>query len=336
MRLKLSPKRPKAEFFFFAEVSWKRKSPCVFFSFLFIMIFLFPLQREVLALPKFLKYPFAKGSYFLGDHYYRKENYAFAQIEYERSLASPRRKQKQKSLLKTKLALSLLRQEKFIESTELLEVGGDFSQLYLSMFSALRLGWLSLALRQQGRILASPKISAQEKEEALLLGGTVYLERGEYEKTRRFYSDLQKKSKHKDVRYRSGRLLSDLESYESQPQKKAWLAGTFSAILPGSGQFYAKHYTDGLIAFFFNVTFLGSALLLYDLENKTEKDHYASAAMGLIGLNFYLANVIGGTQSARRYNNFQERKFHQEVRNSFFNIDRVEKITKVYTPSSEE
>ena len=302
------------------------------YTLLFFTLFLFSLQRELQAQPKFLKYSFTKGSYSLGDHYYHKENYAFAQIEYERSLASGQHKAKQKLLLESKLALSFLRQDKFIESAELLERGNSFSQLYLSMFSALRLGWLSLALRQQGRILAAPQISAQKKEEALLLGGTAHLEGGDYEKARLFYNNLQKTSKNKDVRYRSGQLLSSLERYESQPQKRAWLAGTLSAVLPGSGQFYTEHYTDGLIAFFFNVTFLGSALLLYDLEGRAGEPHYASTTMGLIGLNFYIANVLGGTQSARSYNHFQERKFHHDIRNSFFNIDRIEKISKVYVP----
>lgn len=297
------------------------------FSFLLLLLFLFPLHAQ----SKFLKYPSLKSSYFLGDLYYHKENYALAQIEYERALRFTKQRQRENSPLKKKLALSLLRQEKFIEATELLEKGEDFGQLYLSMFSALRLGWLSFALRQQGRILASPKISAQEKEETLLLGGSVYLENGEHEKAHRFYSDLQKKSKSKDVRYRSGRLLSDLEGYESQAKKKGWLAGALSAVLPGGGQFYTEHYADGLLAFFFNVTFLGSAVLLYDLESRTGEEHYASLTMGFIGFNFYLTNVRGAVQSAGRYNNFQKRKFHQEVRNSFFNIDRIEKITKIGT-----
>ena len=304
-----------------------RKSFTFFYCFVLFALFSFPLNLGAQAQSRFLKYPKTKGSYFLGDYYYRKEDYALAQIEYERALAVSRHKKKSKAILKTKLALSLLRQEKFIEGTELLEGEEAFSQLYLSMFSALRLGWLSHALRKQERILSSPRINAREKEETLLLGGTVHIENGEYDKVREFYSDLQKKSKYQDVRRSSGLLLSSLERYEGKAQKKPWLAATFSALLPGGGQFYTEHYTDGVLAFFLNLTFLGSAFLFYNLENETERPHYASGVMGLVGLNFYLSNIIGGKHSAKRYNHFQERKFHQEIRSSFFNIDRVEKIT---------
>ena len=311
----------------------KKKSAIALFYYLFCNFFLFSQSLEAQTKPVFLKY---SQPYFLGDYYYRKKDYVLAQIEYERALKFAAGKKKQGSVLKRKLALSLFHQEKFIEGTGLLKEGEGFSELYLSMFSALRLGWISLALRQQGRILSSPKISAKKKEEALLLGGSIHIENREYKRVREFYSDLQKRSKNKDIRRRSAFLLSSLKSYEDTPVKKPWLAGTLSALIPGSGQFYTEHYTDGFLAFFFNLAFLGSAFLLYDMENETQRSHYASGTMALIGLNFYLANVLGGINSARRYNHFQERKFHQELRNSFFNIDRVEKISGIQTQEAKK
>lgn len=312
------------------------KSPSILPLSLVFYFFFFPQGLFAQKKSDFLKYSQGKQFHFLGDYYYHKQDYALAQIEYERALKHFKGKKKRKSFLKSKLALSFFHQEKFIEGTELLEGGESFSELYLSMFSSLRLGWISLALRQQGRILSSPKISAMQKEEALLLGGTAHIENREYNKLQKFYSDLQRRSRNKDIRKKSAFLLSSLKIYEARPKKSPLLGGALSALLPGSGQFYAKHYTDAFLAFFFNLTFLGSAFLLYNMENETGRAHYASGTMALIGFNFYFANILGGANSARRYNDFQERKFHQEVRSSFFNIDRVEKKSgaQVLEPSN--
>ncbi len=263
----------------------------------------------------------------LGDYYYLKKDYQLAQIEYERALQFSSHKKSLQNDIHTKLSLSLLYQGKFLESKKLLKGRREFSHLYLSMFSALREGQISYALRQQGRILASPEISMKKKDEALLLGGSIYLEEGNYQETHAFYKKLQRKTQDRELRKKTGYLLSALQRYEEQPRKSSALAGVFSTLLPGSGQIYAEHYTDGLIAFCFNAVLIGSALVLYDLESSAGRAHYASIGVGLIGLQFYIANIGGAIQSAQRYNNFKERQFHQEIRDSFFNVDYVQKTS---------
>ena len=47
-----------------------------------------------------------------------------------------------------------------------------------------------------------------------------------------------------------------LDEYESKPRKSPLLAGTLSTLLPGSGQVYAEHYKDGMMAFIVNSLFI--------------------------------------------------------------------------------
>ena len=93
------------------------------------------------------------------------------------------------------------------------------------MFTALRAGWISLALRQQGRILSIPDLQADEKEQTLLLGGSIYLESGDYKKVRDYYTQLKQDANDQQVRQKSNNLLIDLQTYEEQPRKSLWLAG---------------------------------------------------------------------------------------------------------------
>ncbi len=285
----------------------------------------------------------APGGDNLGDYYYRREKFDLARVEYERGLrrlpelpndatktANPADPKVRSSLeLRSKLGLSLMREHKFRESLRYLNDRKDFRHLYLGMFAAFRSGWAFQGLTAQSRILDGADFSDSQKDQARLLGGTVYLESGEYERVRSYYSNLQREAVDDQVRVMSGRLLTSLDAYESLDRKNAWLAAGFSTLLPGAGQVYAGHTVDGVTAFFFNTMFLGSAAIMYDLENRSDSPHIGSGIFGVIGLVFYLANVSGAYQTAHRYNAFQERRFHQDIRDAFFHLDYIEKNSGV-------
>ncbi len=262
----------------------------------------------------------------LGDYYYDREEFDLARIEYERGMLRGGARENE---YRAKLGLSLMREHRFRDSLPIMNDGRDFSHLYLSMFASFRAGWAFQGLSKQALILDSNAFSEEQKDQARLLGGTVYLEEGDYEKSRRYYTQLQRDSNIELVRLKAGELLTALDEYESLDQKSPWLAGTFSAVLPGSGQIYAGHYADGATAFFFNAMFLGSAVVMYDLENRAGSGHVASGIFGVVGLMFYLANVGGAYQTAVRYNVYQERKFHEDIRDSFFHLDYIQKTSGV-------
>jgi len=88
-----------------------------------------------------------------------------------------------------------------------------------------------------------------------------------------------------------------LSEYENLPQKSELLAGILSAILPGSGYVYAGRYGDGLTAFLLNGLFIAGTV------TAVQNAWYPAAGLtGGIGLPFYLGNIYGSANAARRWN----------------------------------
>jgi tetratricopeptide (TPR) repeat protein len=99
-----------------------------------------------------------------------------------------------------------------------------------------------------------------------------------------------------------------LDAYEAQPKKSPGLAGTMSAVIPGSGQMYAEHYKDGLMAFVVNGLFIAGALASLDDEN------YALAAIvGGVGLPFYVGNIYGAANATRKWNLSLSRRLRDDL-----------------------
>jgi len=88
-----------------------------------------------------------------------------------------------------------------------------------------------------------------------------------------------------------------IDRYQELPEKSPVLAGVMSAILPGSGYIYAEHYGDGITAFFINGLFIAGTITAIHQEN------YAVAGIvGGVGLPFYLGNIYGSANAAKKWN----------------------------------
>jgi TolA-binding protein/TM2 domain-containing membrane protein YozV len=88
-----------------------------------------------------------------------------------------------------------------------------------------------------------------------------------------------------------------IDQYPRLPQKSKTLAGVMSAILPGSGYIYADHVGDGITAFIINALFIAGTVTAIYGEN------YAVAGIvGGVGLPFYLGNIYGSANAAKKWN----------------------------------
>ncbi len=88
-----------------------------------------------------------------------------------------------------------------------------------------------------------------------------------------------------------------LHEYEATTLKSPFLAGTLSAVIPGSGHVYAERYRDGAMAFLVNALFIAGTIIALADEN------YALAAVaGGVGLPFYVGNIYGAANAARKWN----------------------------------
>jgi TolA-binding protein/TM2 domain-containing membrane protein YozV len=88
-----------------------------------------------------------------------------------------------------------------------------------------------------------------------------------------------------------------LAQYEDLPQKSEVLAGILSAILPGAGYVYAGRYGDGLTSFLINGLFIAGTV------TAVNNDWLPAAGIsGGVGLPFYLGNIYGSANAAKKWN----------------------------------
>lgn len=91
--------------------------------------------------------------------------------------------------------------------------------------------------------------------------------------------------------------LALLRQYQELPQKSELLAGILSAILPGAGYVYAGRYGDGITSFLINALFIAGTV------TAIANEWYPAAGItGGIGLPFYLGNIYGSANAARKWN----------------------------------
>ena len=92
-------------------------------------------------------------------------------------------------------------------------------------------------------------------------------------------------------------FVEAVENPPELPEKSPWLAGTLSAILPGSGSFYVGRYAEGSLAFFVN------AVLIYGAVNAFEEDKEGlGVVLGALGLAFYGGSIYAAANGAHKFN----------------------------------
>lgn len=110
------------------------------------------------------------------------------------------------------------------------------------------------------------------------------------------------------ARERVQEALVLLHAYDEMPRKSPTLAAVMSAILPGSGYVYARHSGDGVMAFAVNVLFALAEVVSFEAEN-----YAAGAIIGGVGLPFYIGNIWGSANAARKQNVMMDRKLREQI-----------------------
>lgn len=98
----------------------------------------------------------------------------------------------------------------------------------------------------------------------------------------------------------------------SQKYKSPLQAGLLSAILPGSGRVYAKDSKDGIISFIF------IAATSYQAYRRFSQGGIKSVGGWIYGgfaTGFYIANIYGSVNAAKKFNKQQKAKLHAEGKN---------------------
>ena len=106
----------------------------------------------------------------------------------------------------------------------------------------------------------------------------------------------------------TARAMALLDEFQTRPRKSPALAGTMSAILPGSGQMYAGRYKDGMMSLLVNGLFIVGTAAAINNEN------YAVAAIvGGVGLPFYFGNIYAASNAANKWNVSLRKDLHNNM-----------------------
>jgi outer membrane protein assembly factor BamD (BamD/ComL family)/TM2 domain-containing membrane protein YozV len=96
--------------------------------------------------------------------------------------------------------------------------------------------------------------------------------------------------------------------YPRLPEKSEALAAVMSAVLPGSGYIYAERVGDGITAFLINALFIAGTIAAVNAEN-----YGVAGLVGGIGLPFYLGNIYGSANAAKKWNLAVKRDLRNKV-----------------------
>jgi hypothetical protein len=116
------------------------------------------------------------------------------------------------------------------------------------------------------------------------------------------------------------KLASDFQNVVNQAfkvkKKSPAVAGLMSAIVPGTGRFYARDWRDGIVSTIFTSIM---AFQSYRGFSKSGVESTRGWIYGAVGLGFYLGNIHGSVVSAKNYN----RKSYQGIRSKVDNLFNV-------------
>lgn len=99
-------------------------------------------------------------------------------------------------------------------------------------------------------------------------------------------------------------FLKDLAGLDTLNRKSPALSGAMSAVIPGTGQFYAGRYMDGMAALIINAAFIYGAVEAYN-----KKIYGAFGILLFFETGWYGGNIFSAITSAHKYNRVQKENY---------------------------
>jgi putative component of membrane protein insertase Oxa1/YidC/SpoIIIJ protein YidD len=148
----------------------------------------------------------------------------------------------------------------------------------------------ALVLRELDRPVEA--LDAAQAGGSPLLSGMLAIEAGRADVARESFAGLEPRLRDE--------LLGRVDELEALPSRSPWLAGSMSAVLPGSGQLYAGRPADGAVAFLTNALLIGGTVV----AARNDED-VTAVALGFVAFGFYAGNVYGAANAAVRHDREQ-------------------------------
>jgi hypothetical protein len=111
--------------------------------------------------------------------------------------------------------------------------------------------------------------------------------------------------------------------------RSPWVSAGFSTVLPGVGQAYCGRWGDAWQSFSVTALIAGAGMYYFFFSPDTSTGNTIKAAVFTsIGGLFWLGNVYGAVNSALDYNEYQERKRTEQLRNLLDQFDLEPEIKR--------
>jgi hypothetical protein len=110
--------------------------------------------------------------------------------------------------------------------------------------------------------------------------------------------------------------VASLAALAKQPpprHRNPWLALAMSAVIPGVGSMYARHWVDG--AYYLGLTGLAGlgALDVYDRDRSAGDQRASFYGLATLAATFYLANLVHAFGAAGRFNRVEAHRWAQHL-----------------------
>lgn len=141
---------------------------------------------------------------------------------------------------------------------------------------------------------------------AYILDALISVRQCDYDKAEKLF---QLSSKYSNDSLVSVQNLNILNKIKFSKKKSSSLAKVLS-IVPGGGYLYTNHKGSALTSFCVN------SLLGYATYTSIRSKNYGIAALtGFLNVSFYIGNIRGASESAKRYNNYIENRYFDDLSN---------------------
>ncbi len=130
------------------------------------------------------------------------------------------------------------------------------------------------------------------------------LDRGEFSTATDLLQSIIREREGDPVALGTQEILREIASYRGSRQS-ARIASTLSALCPGLGQLYARHYYDAAQAFVLVNGFAYMTYASYRLGDLGEQSHLVTALSAAVTGMFHYANILGAGRTAAYRNQRQ-------------------------------
>jgi TolA-binding protein/TM2 domain-containing membrane protein YozV len=152
-------------------------------------------------------------------------------------------------------------------------------------------GWADEALRTSEALLETPL-----RDRVVLLNGWTHLRRGHWNLTHEALGQLSTPL-HENIARPAEAMKARAAQGAQLPHRHPALAALFSALIPGSGKWYAGKKADGI----YSLLLVSSSAAV--ATSYARDDHRTKAGLfGALSLFFYLGNIYGSALEAERFN----------------------------------